>query len=62
MPNPKTLFTYPYSTLSNYQNTFMHKSELRVNPTFITCANKVYEPSVGTITTHRSTGSLRIQL
>ena len=33
MPNPKTLFTYPYVILCNYQFTLMHKSEPRVNPT-----------------------------
>ena len=34
------MFTYPYATLSNYQNTFMHKCELRANLTLITYANK----------------------
>ena len=39
----------------------LHKSEPRANPTLITCANKVYEPRMGTTGTHRSIDSLKIQ-
>ena len=39
----------------------MHKSELRANMTLITCANKEYELRAGTIETHRSIDSLKIQ-
>ena len=53
---------HTYVTLHNYQNAFMYKSKPKVNPTLIICANKVYELRMGTIRTHRSTGSLKIQL
>ena len=56
-----TLFTYPYATLCNYQNTLMHKSELRANLTLIIHVIKVYELRVGTTRTHRSIDSLIIQ-
>ena len=45
-----------------YQNALMHKSELRVNLTLITRANKVYELKAGATGTHRNTGSLIIQI
>ena len=60
-PNLETLFTYPCATLHNYQNTLMHKSEPKANPTLITHSNKVYELKVGTTRTHRNTSSFKIQ-
>ena len=39
----------------------MHKSEPKVNPTLKNCVIMVYELSVRTIKTHKSTSSLKIQ-
>ena len=36
-------FINPYATFNDYQNTLMHISEPRVDPTIINHANKVYE-------------------
>ena len=48
------MFTYPHVTLHNYQNTLMHKSEPKANPTLITHANKVYELKAKTIGTNEA--------
>ena len=61
LTNLKTLFTYPYATLCNYQNALKHKSVLRVNSTFITHVIMVYELGAETIETHRDTSFLKIQ-
>ena len=55
------MFTYPFATLYNYQNAFMHKSEHRANPILIIYANKVYELRARTIGIYKDTGSLKIQ-
>ena len=47
------LLTHPYATLDNYQNTLIHKSELKTHPTLINYAIKEYELIVGTTGTHR---------
>ena len=48
------MFTYPYETLHNYQNTLIRKSEPKANPTLITHANKVYELKAKTIGTNEA--------
>ena len=53
--------TYLCVTLCNYQNTFMHKSELKTHSTLINHVIKGYELRVGTTRTHRSTDSLTIK-
>ena len=40
----------------------MYKSEPRVNPTLINSVIMVYKLKIGAIKTHRSIGSLKIQL
>ena len=53
--------TYPYGTLRNYQNTLIHKNELKTHPTVINRAIKEYELIVETIKTHRSISSFIIK-
>ena len=55
------MFTIPYATLCNYQNTLMYKSEPRVNSTLINYVIMIYELRVKTISIHKSTSSLKIQ-
>ena len=54
--------TYLRATLCNYQNVFVHKSELKTHPTLINRAIKEYELRAGTTKTHRSIDSLKIKI
>ena len=53
--------TYQYAALHSYQKALMHKNELKTHPTLINSVIKEYELKVGTIETHKSTGSLIIK-
>ena len=53
--------TYPCATLCGYQNTLMHKSELKTYLSLINHVIKEYKLKAGTIETHRSIGFLIIK-
>ena len=61
-PSLDISLAYPCATLHNYQNSLMHKSELKTYPSLISHANKEYELTDGTTGTHRSIDFLWIKI